>query len=221
MYQFVYGLNADGTPNMVPGQHNIIDVLPGSPGYSDLWQTNLVTVAEDYEPDSIRSVDGIVEADLPVTSTTTLVNRPVVAADSTVAGAEPTQAWFQEEKVFYVDFGENPDTANRVFILITGQDDLGNPIPVPGQQNIFESIPGLPDYSAFCRINMVTVPEGYTPNAFKSASDVLSSGYEITVTDTIADYPIISPVATATAEATSTATPSESPSTTPTASPGG
>jgi hypothetical protein len=55
IYVFIHGMNADGTPDFVQGQHNIVDVVPGDAGYSDLWQVMMVTVPADYEPDSIRS----------------------------------------------------------------------------------------------------------------------------------------------------------------------
>ncbi len=165
MYEFAYGMNPDGTPNLVPGQSNVIDVLPGQSGYSDLWQINLVTVPQGYQADTIRSAMDITASALPVTPTNTLVNRPVVAAGSTVSGGRSlTQAWYQGQPVQYVDFGPNQDTTSTVYVLITGLDAQGNPLAVPGQSNIFTTVPGQLDYSAFCIVNLVTVPAGYVPD---------------------------------------------------------
>src|SRR5438094_3616937 len=44
IYVLVTGFDASGNPQPVAGQHNIIDVVPGDPGYSDLWSLTFVTV---------------------------------------------------------------------------------------------------------------------------------------------------------------------------------
>ena len=55
IWAFITGLDADGNPQFVEGQHNVIDAVPADAGYSDLWEVSLVTVPAGYEADSIRS----------------------------------------------------------------------------------------------------------------------------------------------------------------------
>jgi hypothetical protein len=60
-YQVVYAVQLDeyghsgGTAQMVPGQLNIYDTVPGMDRYSPIWQFNYVVVPRDYKPDSLRS----------------------------------------------------------------------------------------------------------------------------------------------------------------------
>jgi hypothetical protein len=60
-YQVVYAVQLDehgrsgGTAEMVPGQLNIYDTVPGMDRYSPIWQFNYVVVPRDYKPDSLRS----------------------------------------------------------------------------------------------------------------------------------------------------------------------
>ena len=53
------------------------------------------------------------------------------------------------------------------------------PNRVPGQLNIYDSVPGMKKYSPIWQFNYVIVPRGYVPNALRSERDCLASGYEI------------------------------------------
>jgi hypothetical protein len=192
IWVLIHGMNEDGTPDLVEGQHNIVDVLPGEDGYSDLWQVIFVTVPEDYEPESIRSADELQEAGFEQTPTDMLVNCPIVPEGTTLEGGEEiVQGWARGEEVYYFDFGQNPATVAPIWVLIHGMNADGTPDVVEGQQNIIDTVPGDPDYTAFWRVNMVTVPEGYEPNSLRSAQDVLESGYEITETDMVVNCPVV------------------------------
>ncbi len=50
---------------------------------------------------------------------------------------------------------------------------------VPLQLNIYDSIPGDPQYSPIWHLNWVVVPQSYVANTLRSAHDVLSSHYPI------------------------------------------
>jgi hypothetical protein len=50
---------------------------------------------------------------------------------------------------------------------------------VPGQFNIYDSVPGMKKYSAIWQFNYVIVPRDYVPNTLRSERDCLRSGYEI------------------------------------------
>ena len=62
-------------------------------------------------------------------------------------------------------------------------DDQGKPVReperVPGQYNIYDSIPGMEKYSPIWQFNYVVVPLSYVANTLRSEADCLSSGYPI------------------------------------------
>ena len=191
IYVFVHGFNADGSPQFVEGQHNVVDVVPGEDDYSDLWQVMLVTVPGGYEPDSITSKAELDAAGYVVTATDMLVNCPIVPKGTTLEGGEDlVQGWHDGEEVFYPDFGLNIAIAIPIWAFITGMDDQGNPQFVEGQSNIIDSVPGDSGYSAFWRVILVTVSEDYEPNSIRSAADVLASGLTTTVTDLVVNCPV-------------------------------
>jgi pentapeptide MXKDX repeat protein len=191
IYVFIYGMNADGSPDFVEGQHNVVDVVPGDSGYSDLWQVMLVTVPEGYQPDSITSRDQLDAAGFEITATDMLVNCPIVPEGTTLAGGEElVQGWYKGQQVFYPDFGLNNTSAIPIWVFITGMDEQGNPQFVEGQRNIIDAVPGDPGYSAFWRVIMVTVPEGYEPDSIRSAADVMASGFTTTPANIVVNCPV-------------------------------
>jgi predicted lipoprotein with Yx(FWY)xxD motif len=194
IYALIYGMKADGSPDFVPGQHNIIDVLPGQTGYSDLWDVNLVTVPQDYTADSIRSADELMAMDYPMVEAGLLVNCPIVPPGSTTeTGRTLVQGWYMGQKVYYFDYGMNSEMAAPIYALITGMDAEGNPQFVEGQHNIIDVIPGDEGYSAFWHVHLVTVPADYAAETFKSADAVMTSGYEMTETDILVNCPVVEP----------------------------
>lgn len=191
IFAFITGMAADGSPQFVEGQHNIVDLAPGDTGYSDLWQVNLVTVPGGYQSDSVRSKADLDAQAFEVTPTDMLVNCPIVPAGSTLEGGEElVQGWYKGEEVFYPDFGANPTSALPIWVFITGMNADGSPRFVEGQNNVIDAVPSDAGYSAFWRVNLVTVPEGYEPNSITSARDVLQSGYAITETDMVVNCPV-------------------------------
>jgi hypothetical protein len=187
----ITGVDADGNPQFVEGQHNIVDVIPGDAGYSDLWEVNLVTVPEDYEPDSLKSREDVEASGYKTMVPGLLVNCPIVPEGTTLEGGEElVQGWYKGEPVFYPDFGENPATTLPIWVFITGMDADGNPQFVEGQNNVIDAVPGDAGYSAFWQVNLVTVGEGYEANTIKSAADALASGFEITETDMVVNCPV-------------------------------
>lgn len=194
IYAFASGTNPDGTPRLVSGQHNVIDVLPGQPGYSDLWQVMMVTVPAGYEVDSIRSKADIDARGLRATPANLLVNCPVVPQGSTLAGNKDlVQGWYRGQHVFYPDFGMNPAVAIPIWAFATGMNADGSPRLVAGQRNIIDSIPGQAGYSAFWRVHLVMVNPGYEANSIKSAAQVASSGLPVTQTPLVVNCPVESP----------------------------
>ena len=192
IYVFIKGMKADGSPDFVADQHNIITVVPGDAGYSDLWQVNMVTVPASYQADSVKSKADIDKQGLKVQVVDMFVNCPVVAKGTTLEGGEPlVQGWKDGQEVFYPDFGQNSTAAIPIWVFITGMDASGMPKFVDGQRNIIDAIPGDPGYSAFWQVNMVTVPETYAANSVKSAEDMRRMGFQVTPTEMLVDCPVV------------------------------
>jgi len=192
IWAFITGMAADGSPQFVEGQHNIVDVVPGDDGYSDLWEVNLVTVPAGYEPDTITSKAELDAAGFALTKPGLFVNCPIVPAGSTLENHEMlTQGWYRGAHVYYPDFGANPPVAIPIWAFITGMDASGAPQFVDGQRNVIDSLPEDPGYSALWRVHLVHVPTGYEPNSLRSATDVVAAGYEITVTDLMVNCPVV------------------------------
>jgi hypothetical protein len=193
MYVLITGFDGEGNAMTIEGQHPIVDVIPGDAGYSDLWQVNYVTVPEDYQANTITSVDEILNRDYELTVPGLLVNCPIVPTGSTLdeGGASLVQRWYRGQEVVCFDFGSNVDATAPIFAFITGFDGDGNPRFVEGQRNVVYSIPGDPGYSAFWFVNLVVVPEDYRANTITSADQLLGADYEIVQPGSLVNCPII------------------------------
>jgi hypothetical protein len=177
---FITGMDGDGNPIFVEGQHNIVDAVSGDDGYSDLCEVNLVTVPEGYEANAIHSRADLEAMSYPTVTPDLLVNCPIVPASSTLENDKKlVVGWYQDQHVYYPDFGANPAAAIPIWAFITGMDTHGNPIFVEGQNNIIDALSGDAGYSAFWFVNLVIVDEGYEATSIRSAADVASSGFEI------------------------------------------
>ena len=193
IYVLVTDFNADGSPQVVPGQRNIIDVIPGDPGYSDLWEVTFAQVPTDYVANTITSADQVLSGDYEMTRPGIYVNCPVVPPSSELAegGAPLTLGWYKGQDVSYFDFGPNSLSTAPIYAFITGFDSAGNPQFVEGQQNVLDVIPGDENYSAFWYVNLVKAPADYQANSITSVDQVLASGYEIIQPGLLVNCPIL------------------------------
>lgn len=181
----------NGAPEFIEGQRNIIDVVPGDEGYSDLWQVMLVIVDDDdYEANDLRSKADVDASGFDMMPAGFFVNCPVVPAGSTLEGGEELVAgWYKGADVFYPDFGMNINLAVPIWAFATGIED-GAPVFVEGQQNIINVVPGETGYSAFWRVNLVMVDDTYEPNSLRSADDVLASDWPIMQVANVVNCPV-------------------------------
>jgi hypothetical protein len=162
----------------VAGQMNIIDTIPGTPGYSDFWRVHKVLVPSGYQANSVTSFEGVLEAGYSVQETDFVVNCPVVNPGTMLQGSSKTltQGWYRGMQVFYFDFGTNSpvidwDVSTAPIYAIF----FGDGTAVTGQHNIIDVVPGNPGYSDLCKVVMVTVGNSYTADTFKSAADVMAA----------------------------------------------
>jgi len=107
-------------------------------------------------------------------------------------GYKIERVWFDGRVIFATEQGEVDVDPKKVKVaqeyqivyavrldakgkLVDGRE----PKRVPGQFNIYDSVPGMKKYSAIWQFNYVIVPRGYIPNTLRSERDCLRSGYEI------------------------------------------
>jgi hypothetical protein len=64
----------DREPELVEGQYNIYDSVPGMEKYSPLWQFNYVVVPEDYEPNTLRSEEDCLSSGYRIEKSTVTEN---------------------------------------------------------------------------------------------------------------------------------------------------
>lgn len=173
IYAFFY---ENGDP--VEEQLNIVDVIPGDDGYNDFWQVNMVTVPEEYVPNTVTSVAGISEAGYDIEPTNTIKNCPIVPEGSTAAQhagddhdeAPVVQGWYDSQVVEYFLFEEDSfetmdSSVPRSPIYVSfntnpGQDGGG---PESGfmtetdsmqTHNVVGTLPGDTSYSPLWRVNV-------------------------------------------------------------------
>jgi hypothetical protein len=100
------------------------------------------------------------------------------------------RVWFDGKIVYAIDCGELDVDLDRVKVAQEYQvvydvalDDNGKlerePEMVPGQYNIYDSVPGMDKYSPIWQFNFALVPRDYEINSLRSESDCLTSGYRI------------------------------------------
>ena len=102
------------------------------------------------------------------------------------------RVWFDGRVIFATEQGEVDVDPKKVKVAqeyqivyavkLTPKGHLAGgkePKRVPGQFNIYDSVPGMKKYSAIWQFNYVIVPRDYVPNTLRSERDCLRSGYEI------------------------------------------
>ncbi len=105
-------------------------------------------------------------------------------------GQEVERVWFDGKVVYAVELGhvevdpEHTPVAQEYQVVYGVElDDRGLPAAeperVPGQYNIYDSVPGMEGYSPLWRFNYVIVPRDYVPNTLRSERECLESGYPI------------------------------------------
>jgi len=175
----IWVLFREGETDPVSGQMNIIDVLPGEPGYNDFWQVMKVTVPKNYQANQVASYDEILTAKYPVEPTTSLVNCPVVPEGSTATKRftnEPNtliKGWYKQKVVFYFSFTEkNLAAAGKVplaSIYVTFNINPSGSNPASGPASGFETEPGSDQTHNV--VAALPADGGYSPLWYVSAYD--------------------------------------------------
>ena len=163
----IYALFREGEAAPVPGQLNIVDTIPGAPGYNDFWQIQRVRVPSNYEANTVTSLDQIQAAGYPIEATEEIVNCPVVPRGSSARQrlnqGDPglSRGWYQGQVVYYFNFAEHALSGGQVpvadifvtFNVNPGADGGG---PASGfkteagteqTHNVLSALPDSADYS--------------------------------------------------------------------------
>lgn len=167
------------SPNTpVAGQRNIIDTIPGQPGYSDFWRVYKVLVPSGYVANSIRSLADAVASGYAIEETAIVVNCPVVNPTSTIQGssATPTLGWYRGRDVYYFDHGARSPAEGS----IVGDAPIyaffhADGTPVAGQRNVIDVMPSDPGYSDLWRVVKVVVGASYVADGLKDARSILAA----------------------------------------------
>jgi hypothetical protein len=91
------------------------------------------------------------------------------------------------EMTEYYNFDVMSTVPAPIFVLFREGEDM----PVEGQLNIVDVVPGDDGYNDFWLVNKVTVPGGYVANTVSSRSEILQQGFQITPTTIIVNCPIV------------------------------
>src|SRR5712691_8942033 len=183
----------------VAGQRNIIDTIPGQPGYNDFWRVYKVLAPSSYVANSIRSLAEAVASGYTIEATNVVVNCPVVNPNATIAGssAAPVAGWYRNRDVFYFDEGtRSPSEGSVVQDAPIYAFFHSDGTPVSGQRNVIDVLPGAAGYSDLWRVVKVVVDATYTANSLKDARSILAArdAGQVTLetTDIYVNCPVVS-----------------------------
>lgn len=195
----IYVLFREGMDSPVEDQLNIIDVVPGDPGYNDFWRVHRVTVPSDYEANTATSFEDVDDAGYTVTATDTLVNCPVVPEGSTArkryGDTEPglVEGWYRGRVVSYFEFSEAPLAVSGGSVPVSpiyvsfnvnpgmeGGGPASGFMTEPGGQthNVVATLPGDSGYSPLWTVNVYDNQDFGEVEDLQSArdSDILATG---------------------------------------------
>ncbi len=193
----IYALFRKGEDSPVEGQLNIVGVVPGDDGYSDFWQVQKVTVPEDYEANSVTSVEELFSLGYAIESTDRIVNCPVVPYGSTAelrfddADSDLVQGWYEDQLVYYFHFAEKALKSSQageservpsspIFVSFNVNPDDSDPMSGPPSGFVTEEdspqthnvVATVPEDDAYSPLWLVSVYDNTDFEAVKDLSTV-------------------------------------------------
>jgi len=180
----------------VPGQLNIVGVIPGDSGYNDFWQVVAVAVPDSYVANTLTSAAAVIASGYALQSTDMLVNCPIVPDKSTAnlraegdtSGTGLTRGWYDGQVVQYFNFGEKVaglKTTNGMVptspIYVTFNDDSKGPASGfetesgnSQTHNVTATLPGNAGYSPLW--NVTPYPNAHFASVSNLASALTAAG---------------------------------------------
>lgn len=175
----------------VPGQLNIVGVIPGDANYNDFWRVVTVDVPDSYAANALTSVEAVDASGYPMQTTDMIVNCPIVPAGSTAtlratgdtSGTGLTRGWYTGMVVHYFNFGERAGGIKALNgmvptspIYVTFNDDTAGPASgfktEPGSMQTHNVTATLPSDAGYSPLWNVTP---YTNAAFDKVRDVATA----------------------------------------------
>lgn len=177
-----YRIVRAGTHDPIAGQPDVVDVIPGDPGYSDFWRLAYVDAPADFAPGSITRADQL--RGLATTLDARALDCPIVPRGTTshaahgVAPPEPQELFYRGERVVCLAFGDPlalddgrvPTSPIYVTFARPGAfrtESAGG--ATPQTHNVVLSVPGDADYSPLWAVHI------YDPAAFDRVHDEASA----------------------------------------------
>jgi hypothetical protein len=163
-------LLVDRRGDPIPGQLPIFDLLPGDPGYSDLWQVHQVRVTDrQYLPNGLTSLQALQGDSLEMAAVDQVMHCVLVPAGSRAAKrfdpsvpAEALDGWYRDQVVKYllfenpastatVDLGDGKVNTPQMYAFFENDRDALDGFAVDGQsgstRNVATRLPGGEGYS--------------------------------------------------------------------------
>lgn len=205
LYLFMNGVKG---PNPFGFQPNVIDSVPGDPGYSPLWRVYAVTWSDTATPRELKSEEDILAAkdagELTIEKAPLIKNSPVVAKTPPLTGGfyngravdyfltdisgEQDAKDLSKAQGFPVTFvpslGDVPETSlAKLYLFMNG---VKGPNPFGFQPNVVDSVPGDAGYSPLWRVYAVKWADSAMPRELRSEADITDAktGGELSIEKT-------------------------------------
>ena len=138
-------------------------------------ETQSVSRASSYRPDGVENLT--YNNPYGITLEKVWFDGQIVYA---ISGDEVAIAFDDEKRPIGAKVAQEYQVVYAVELDERGQLKGGKePERVEGQLNIYDSVPGMDNYSPLWQFNYVVVPRDYEPNRLRSEADCLNSGYAI------------------------------------------
>lgn len=191
-YVPIHGIDAEGNPLPVQGQHVIFDCQPDEPHYSPIWLVHYAVVGKDYQANGIRSEDQILRGGYPVVKSRLTVNCPLFAGVRVQGADIPAKAgWCEGKRLWYLDFGQTTIHPANVYQFAYCRLPGGLWSWVREQAPVFDSLPGDPNYSSLRRINLVMTTSSYRSNAIRDIESIYRYHLSVQPTAEIRNMPLL------------------------------
>lgn len=90
MWRFVRGADASGQPTLLAEQNSVVDSIPTSGTYPDLWEIHPVTADSAYIPNAVKSASALRSGNFAVGTPNAVRNLPIVFVDGAVVARTPS-----------------------------------------------------------------------------------------------------------------------------------
>jgi hypothetical protein len=168
-----YRLTHAGAHAAIPGELDLVDVIPGDGRYSDFWRLAWVEVPAEYVVGSITSVEQLRSRGLSIRPDPTIIDCPIVPRGSTatqargVAAAVTSELWYRGSRVSCLDFGDlsvgndGRVPTSPIYVSFARNPPDGGPASgfrtetaTPQTHNVVMSLPGDLDYSPLWAVHI-------------------------------------------------------------------